>query len=606
MINLSIKILNKLFSKLKILSLIGILFVISACNDEEDPQTMPTENVMAVADASTNLSTLVAAIDAASLRSTISSASPITVFAPTNDAFAAVDTDVLNFLLATPSELSKVLTYHVVEGKVTSDMLSNGTINTLNTGQDLTVNLSNGVMVNNANVTQANIEATNGVVHIIDQVLIPQNLDLSNMNPSIAEAAMASEDLSTLVAILSLDGLSDLLAAASNDDATLTVFAPTNAAFASVLSALGLTSIDEIPESVLHDIVSYHILGSVATSSSLQETTYETLNGEFVSVSLGSGVQIDEVSVSTADITVSNGVVHKIDGVLLPSLYKSALGTVVEVPLFRKDFTILTAALQKAELVSTLLTDGPFTIFAPDNDAFEAAGVTSLDELSKEDLTPILLYHVVGESVASTELPQDGVVTTLNSGGFADFFLSLGSDVFINGNTKISAVDINKTNGVVHRIDRKLVPPTATVVDIAVALSQASEDAEFTTLVALLTDPSQSAVLDVLSNPDGSFTVFAPTDAAFAEISNITSTLSAAQISSVLTYHVIADRIYSTDLANGAAPATVNGETLTVNIGEDGVSLTDAGDDDASVIQVNVNGTNGVIHVIDKVLIPTL
>jgi transforming growth factor-beta-induced protein len=111
---------------------------------------------------------------------------------------------------------------------------------------------------------------------------------------------------------------------------------------------------------------------------------------------------------------------------------------------------------------------------------------------------------------------------------------------------------------------------------------------------------------DVLSNPDGSFTVFAPTDAAFAEISNITSTLSAAQISSVLTYHVIADRIYSTDLANGAAPATVNGETLTVNIGEDGVSLTDAGDDDASVIQVNVNGTNGVIHVIDKVLIPTL
>jgi transforming growth factor-beta-induced protein len=607
------KILAKQFNKMTkitILTLVVSLMLLgSSCNnDSSDPNISPTQDVMQVADATSNLSTLVAAIDAASLRATLAGSGPFTVFAPTNDAFAAVDADVLTFLLATPAELSKVLTYHVVSGKVMSSDLSSGPVNTLNTGQSVTVDLSSGVKINDASVTTADVETTNGVVHIIDKVMIPENLDLSGMLPSAAEAAIATSELSTLVSILTLPGLSDILAAASDDDAEITVFAPTNDAFAAVLTALGLTSINEIPESVLLDIVTYHIVGAAALSTDLEATTYETLNGESVTVDLSSGVKINEASVSSADIEVSNGVVHIIDGVLLPSLYASALGTIVEVPLFRKDYSTLTAALVKAELVETLLGAGPFTVFAPNNAAFESAGITSLDGLTKEDLTPILLYHVVGAKVLSSGLPSDGVVTTLNSDGGDKFFLSLGETVYINGSSTITGVDIEKSNGVIHTIDKTLMPPTQTVVEIAAALSQADENPEFTTLVGLLTSTPQEAVLNAISDEDGSYTIFAPTDAAFAEISAVTATLTDAQVSTVLSYHVIADRIYSTDLTDGVMPNTVADQTLAVNIDEGTVTIADKDDTnvDATVIQVNVNGVNGVIHVIDKVLIPTL
>jgi transforming growth factor-beta-induced protein len=607
------KILAKQFNKMTKITMltlvVSLMLLGSSCNnDSSDPNITPTQDVMQVADATSNLSTLVAAIDAASLRATLAGSGPFTVFAPTNDAFAAVDADVLTFLLATPAELSKVLTYHVVSGKVMSSDLSSGPVNTLNTGQSVTVDLSSGVKINDASVTTADVETTNGVVHIIDKVMIPENLDLSGMLPSAAEAAIATSELSTLVSILSLPGLSDILAAASDDDAEITVFAPTNDAFAAVLTALGLTSINEIPESVLLDIVTYHIVGAAALSTDLEATTYETLNGESVTVDLSSGVRVNEASVSSADIEVSNGVVHIIDGVLLPSLYASALGTIAEVPLFRKDYSTLTAALVKAELVETLLGAGPFTVFAPNNAAFESAGITSLDGLTKEDLTPILLYHVVGAKVLSSGLPSDGVVTTLNSDGGDKFFLSLGETVYINGSSMITGVDIEKSNGVIHTIDKTLMPPTQTVVEIAAALSQADENPEFTTLVGLLTSTPQEAVLNAISDEDGSFTIFAPTDAAFDEISAVTATLTDAQVSTVLSYHVIADRIYSTDLADGMMPNTVADQTLAVNIDEGTVTIADKDDTnvDATVIQVNVNGVNGVIHVIDKVLIPTL
>jgi transforming growth factor-beta-induced protein len=607
------KILAKQFNKMTKITMltlvVSLMLLGSSCNnDSSDPNITPTQDVMQVADATSNLSTLVAAIDAASLRATLAGSGPFTVFAPTNDAFAAVDADVLTFLLATPAELSKVLTYHVVSGKVMSTDLSSGPVNTLNTGQSVTVDLSSGVKINDASVTTADVETTNGVVHIIDKVMIPENLDLSGMLPSAAEAAIATSELSTLVSILSLPGLSDILAAASDDDAEITVFAPTNDAFAAVLTALGLTSINEIPESVLLDIVTYHIVGAAALSTDLEATTYETLNGESVTVDLSSGVRVNEASVSSADIEVSNGVVHIIDGVLLPSLYASALGTIAEVPLFRKDYSTLTAALVKAELVETLLGAGPFTVFAPNNAAFESAGITSLDGLTKEDLTPILLYHVVGAKVLSSGLPSDGVVTTLNSDGGDKFFLSLGETVYINGSSMITGVDIEKSNGVIHTIDKTLMPPTQTVVEIAAALSQADENPEFTTLVGLLTSTPQEAVLNAISDEDGSFTIFAPTDAAFDEISAVTATLTDAQVSTVLSYHVIADRIYSTDLTDGVMPNTVADQTLAVNIDEGTVTIADKDDTnvDATVIQVNVNGVNGVIHVIDKVLIPTL
>ncbi|MFY0627252.1 MAG: fasciclin domain-containing protein [Reichenbachiella sp.] len=593
------------------------VFAVGCDDDDMDtmpPENLPTMSIMEIVDATPAVSTLQAAIDAAGLREALNGEGPLTVFAPSNDAFTAFSTanpGVLEYLLDTPEELAKVLTYHVHNGYASSADLIDGELSTLN-GQTVDIDLTSGVKVNDASVTTADVLATNGVIHLIDQVLvpdnvnIPDNLDANGMQNSIGEIAIGTADLSSLVAILSLTGLSDILEAALNDDAELTVFAPTNDAFAAVLTALGLSSIEEIPESVLLDIVKYHIVGSVALSSDLMSTTYPTLNGESVTVDLTNGVMVDNANVVAADIKASNGVVHVIDAVLLPSLYKNALGTIVEVPLFRKSYLDLTTALVKADLVNTLLTDGPFTVFAPDNDAFDAANI-DVYSLTGEQLKPYLLYHVLGSKVLSNQLPADGVVTTLNSGGSDKFFMSLGTDVYINGKTKVTGVDIEKSNGVIHTINRTLVPPTESVVEIAVALSTA-DTPEFTTLVSLLTSPAQQAVLTAISG-DGPFTVFAPTDAAFAEIASVTATLTDEQISSVLTYHVIGARIYSTDLTDGVEPATVNGQTVTVNLG-DTVTITDSESSDltadATVIIADVNGTNGVIHAIDKVLVPVL
>jgi transforming growth factor-beta-induced protein len=327
------------------------------------------------------------------------------------------------------------------------------------------------------------------------------------------------------------------------------------------------------------------------------------LTNEFVTVDLTNGVKINSSNVIAADLEATNGVIHGIDAVLLPSFVTSALGSISETFMFDNDYTILTEALRTANLLNTVSTTQGLTLFAPSNDAFVAAGITSLDGLDAAALSPILLYHVLGAKVLSSELPADGVATTLSDN--QNIYLGyLTNSVLINGLTQITEVDIEKSNGVVHKINRTLVPPAPNVIDIAVALSQA-ENPEFTVLVSLLTSPAYSGITQAIIDSDN-ITVFAPTDAAFAEISATIATLTEEQISDVLLYHAVGARVFSTDLSDGQVVGMLNSQEITVNIGTDGVSLTDTTAEAANVVEVNIQGSNGVIHVIDKVLIPSL
>lgn len=596
------------------LLLLALTMGIFSCKEDNPvtPENPITPNIMEIVDKTVDVSTLKAAIDAASLRTTLQGTGPFTVFAPSDAAFTAFSTanpGVLEYLLANPPELAKVLTYHVVAGKIMSGDLTDGNVATVN-GENVSVDLSNGVMINDATVSTADIDAANGVIHLIDKVLVPSNLDIpANLNPdgtsmTIADLAIATPDLSTLVSILSLPGLSDILAAADDPNATLTVFAPTNAAFAAVLEALGLPSIDEIPESVLLDIVKYHIVGSVAKSSDLMSTTYATLNGESVMVDLSNGVMVDNANVAIADVEGANGVVHIVDAVLLPTLYKSALGTIVEVPLFRKDYSILTSALVKADLVNTLLGAGPFTVFAPNNAAFEAVGITqaTVDGLEAADLSPILLYHVLGSQILSTDLPTTSPaapakITTL--GG--DFYLSnQGAGVFINGNIEVTGTDIQKSNGVIHTVSKTIVPASLTIAGQAGELG-------FTKLVDALVE----AGLDGTFAGAGDFTVFAPTNDAFDNLYSLLGVagpveIDDATLDAVLKYHVINARVFSTDLADGLAATTLQTGNLTVKITANGVTISDLDPEssDANVVATDVFATNGVIHAIDAVILP--
>ena len=580
------------------------LFVVS-CNDDDDDDQMTSKNIVEIAQSDPNLSTLVSAIVAADLTDVLSTGGPFTVFAPTNAAFAKLDPAVLNNIIGNPTLLTALLQYHVVSGEVNSSDLTNGPVGTLLSGQSINVDVSGGMVTLNGSskVTAADIDASNGVIHVIDEVLLPADFAAQ----TIVQIAASNPDFSILVKALLKPELADLYAAANNPTSNLTVFAPNDAAFNATLNALGKESIDDLPIDLLKEIVTYHILGGAVMSNELSNGDVATLlPGESVTVDITDGVKINGANVLAPDIKAINGVVHVVESVLLPSYVASAVGTISEVILFDPNYTILVAALKKAELLETVSTTDNLTLFAPDNAAFVAANITSLEGLDKETLTPILLYHVLGAKVLSSQLPADGMATTLS----ADEKMYLGylndGVVLINGLTQITGVDMEKSNGVVHTINRTLVPPAGDVVDIAIALADMGDDSEFTVLVSLLASDTYSDIATALKDAEN-VTVFAPTDAAFGEISEVIPTLTVDQIKTVLTYHAAPARVFSTDLVDGQVIGMLSGETVKVNISDSGVTLTDkSGAADAKIIQVNVHGSNGVIHVVDKVLIPTL
>ncbi len=279
---------------------------------EEDDE--PAMTIAEIATGNENFSTLVAAVSKFDdLTAAISSPdSDLTVFAPTNDAFQALldsnpDWNSLDDI--DEATLKAVLTYHIVEGSVFSTDLSDGRVETLN-GKFVTVDLSNGVMVDDANVIIPDVEASNGVVHAIDAVLIPK------MN--LVETAIATPDLSTLVAAVSK--YPDLVTALSDESAQLTVFAPTNDAFQALLdSNPDWNSLDDIDEATLKAVLTYHVAGAKILSSDLQATNYTMLDGNTISVNLDNGVVINgSATVVIPDVMASNGVAHVIDMVLLP------------------------------------------------------------------------------------------------------------------------------------------------------------------------------------------------------------------------------------------------------------------------------------------------
>merc|ERR1712048_29264 len=269
--------------------------------------------VSGIASRTKDLSTLVSALEAADLVTTLTSTGPFTVFAPTNEAFAKVPNATLTYLLGNKTALTEVLKYHVAAGDLKSTNLKNGEQITTLEGKNVTVAITGTtVKINDATVTTANVNATNGVVHIIDAVLLPPGLAL----PTIPELAEGVKDLSTLVTAL---GKADLVTALSASG-PFTVFAPTNDAFnglpAGVLDAL----LKPENKDKLVEVLKYHVASGEVLSKSLKNgESIQTLEGGNVTVKVsGSSVQINNASVTEADVLAANGAVHVLIAVLLP------------------------------------------------------------------------------------------------------------------------------------------------------------------------------------------------------------------------------------------------------------------------------------------------
>lgn len=254
--------------------------------------------------------TLEAALNAANLTSVLDGTDEYTLFAPTDAAFANLPDGLVEALLTDPSGvLTEVLLYHVVAGAAPSSALSDGQVVATANGQDVTITISGGnVMVNNAMVTVADIMADNGIVHVIDAILIPQTT-------TIYDVVANSDDHTTLETAIDLAGLDATL----SGPGAFTLFAPTDAAFAAVDPAT-LAALLADPQGLLTDVLLYHAVGSIALSTSLSNgLMVPTLFGENVTVTIdGSSVMINNATVTVADIVTINGVVHVIDAVLVP------------------------------------------------------------------------------------------------------------------------------------------------------------------------------------------------------------------------------------------------------------------------------------------------
>jgi transforming growth factor-beta-induced protein len=293
-------------------------------------------DIVDIASSDSTFSTLVAALQEAELVGALQGEGPFTVFAPTNDAFAALLNQLgitAEELLAHP-DLSDVLLYHVVSGKVMSTDLSDGlTANSLQ-GESIAFDLSDGVKVNSSTVITADIDATNGVIHVIDAVLVPESFTLSNTTeakPSIVDIATGNSDFSMLVMLLQK---ADLVGALQGDG-PFTVFAPTNAAFEDLLASLDITADELMAQPELAKVLLHHVVSGNIMSTDLSDgLTANSLQEETLTFDLSDGVMVDNARVTTADVEASNGVVHIIDAILIPDGFtlQSVSMDVEEVP----------------------------------------------------------------------------------------------------------------------------------------------------------------------------------------------------------------------------------------------------------------------------------
>ena len=577
--------------------------------------TLPTfaqgKDIVDTAIGAGSFKTLVAAVQAAGLVSTLKGAGTFTVFAPTDDAFAKLPAGTLDNLLKPENkdQLVAILTYHVVAGNVkAADVVKLSSTKTVN-GAEVKITVSgSSVKVNDSNVVQTDIAATNGTIHVIDAVLLPPAAPAPVLPPTgaalaadkdIVDTAVGAGSFSTLVAAVQAAGLVETL----KGKGPFTVFAPSDEAFARLPKGTVENLLKPENKQQLIDILTYHVVaGNVLAADVVKITEATTVNGAKAKVTVKDGkVMIDNANVVATDVLASNGVIHVIDAVIMPSamMEKPAvpakLLNIVDTAVAAGSFKTLAAALQVAGLVNTL-KGGRWTVFAPTDEAFAKLPAGTVENLlkpeNKQQLRDILLYHVARgnlDAAAVTQHSGIGMANGVRTGIKVD-----GSKVTIN-NAIITATNIKATNGFIHVIDTVILPPG----NIAAVAEGAGS---FKTLLAAV----KAAGLERELTGRGSLTVFAPTDEAFAKLpAGTVETLlkpeNKAKLRSILLYHIARGNLDSATVVKRSGIRTLQGKTLPVKMdgGSEKVII-----GEANIAAVDVLARNGVIHVIDTVLIP--
>ncbi|XP_077403219.1 periostin-like isoform X2 [Vanacampus margaritifer] len=513
--------------------------------------------------------------DISKLREEIEGRGSFTMFAPSNDAWDQLDTNVRSALLSNVNkELHNALRFHMLDRRLlTKDMKDGLSVTSMYDRLGLHINhYSNGVVtVNCARIIHANQVATNGVVHVIDRVIsavsntIKGVLDVEDQLSSFSMAALAS-------------GMMDKL----DQPGRYTLFAPTNAAF----DRLGPGYLERLmgDQDVIAALVNYHLLKSVQCSEAIMAgAVYETEEGSGIEVGCdGHSLTVNGIKmVLKKDIVTTNGVIHLIDQVLVPNSAKDVMELIGTGQSTFKDM------VSELGLAAALGPKTEYTLLAPLNSAFTNE-VMATDQTA---LRYLLENHILKLKVSLSELYNGQQLETL-AGKLLRVFIyrtavCIENACMVRGSKQGS-------NGVLHLIRTIIRPSHKTTYDILKA------DGRFKIFLTLM----ETADLTDLLRQEGSFTVFAPTDEAFADLSDDDMTLLKSDptaLRTILLYHVSRGIFINGGLEGGVTNLlkTLQGKNLRVLSVNNSIHVNSVDVPDSDLM-----ATNGVIHVVNNLLYP--
>jgi transforming growth factor-beta-induced protein len=470
----------------------------------------------------------------------------------------------------------------------------------------------------------------------------------STETPTDTTALVFLENQDNLSALLDAAEAAELTSELEAEDDELTIFAPTNAAFSAFLEKTGVASLSEVDKDTLAGILQYHLLQGITRAADFETSSYQTLfANDSIDVSVGSDGAItlnDSTSVTDPDNELSNAIVHVINRVLVPDEYlpkgddndnegdenddgeEPVLDVILDIVARGASFTVLEEALDKFPDLTAALgsTEGTFTVFAPDDDAFTAflnssSRYNTLEDISNDTLKLILQYHVIADSALKAADLTDPTPPTLEGSTIAVSGSNgqpvLNDSINIRGGEGLS--DVAAANGIIHVIDQLLVPESAIVeedsteTEPTLNLVQLAADNNLNLLVEAINRLPE--IKDTLENASSNLTLFAPGDEAFTTLLNGISAGTGNTYSNLddVTDFVL-KRLLTTHILSGGKTASALQQTEEtfegsfLSVGETNGEVT-VGTSSVQAVVTNADkpATNGVLHVIDEVLVPS-
>lgn len=513
------------------------------------------------------------ALTRASLTETLSGPGPWTAFVPANSALRNLAPDDLE-----PALLANLLLHHLVEGESTrASILRSGELST-QAGTTLTLDASTEpVLIGGAALSATyDAKATNGILHVIDDVMLPPRIDaFVRASPELSSLAAAAERSSSEVGRYF-----------AGSDA-ITVFAPINSAFEGI-------DVDALSQTRLDEILRNHILtGQILSRDLADGQILSTTRGGTLSVRIDQDGRLHLVGsdggvarVLTPNLRLRNGTLHLIDAVLDPGPpITNNLGQAAQ----EAGLSALTAAATGG-FEELLRASGAWTLFGPTDEAFMAA--RSLIPSDSELVANVLLHHLVPGTLSSaTVLSSPSLLTAAKTTLTVD---PGANPPTVGGGQLADPLDSAATNGVLHVVDRVLIPPTIQ------GLIEAEEQLSTLTLAAA---GANSEVGNALGG-SAAITVFAPVNSAFDRVDVGALRMEPDRLTDILGYHIANGQRLASDLSDGLILTMSTGAPLTVSVDGDRVTLSDGLGGTATVLNTDTRVLNGVVHLIDGVLNP--